>query len=94
MDEREEKIRERAFRIWEEEGRPHGRHAEHWRRAESEVAEERVRTHATHGRPMAPDAAAPGAAPTMPARPQRGKKPPRRNGPDGGKPPSSKRTSP
>jgi hypothetical protein len=27
----------RAYRIWESEGRPHGREAEHWRRAEAEI---------------------------------------------------------
>jgi len=30
-------IRKRAHRIWEEEGRPHGKHDEHWQRAASEV---------------------------------------------------------
>lgn len=29
----EDRIRERAHRIWEEEGRPDGRHREHWERA-------------------------------------------------------------
>jgi Protein of unknown function (DUF2934) len=32
-----ERIRERAHRIWEEEGRPDGREAEHWHRASTEV---------------------------------------------------------
>jgi hypothetical protein len=36
MDEREAKIRERAQKIWEDEGRPEGSHEEHWRRAEEE----------------------------------------------------------
>ncbi len=27
------RIRERAYEIWEQEGRPEGRHAEHWERA-------------------------------------------------------------
>lgn len=31
-------IRQRAYEIWEEEGRPEGREAEHWRRAEEEFA--------------------------------------------------------
>jgi DUF2934 family protein len=31
-------IRLRAYRIWEAEGRPHGRHEAHWARAESEMA--------------------------------------------------------
>lgn len=33
-DEREERIRARAHRIWEEQGRPEGRAEEHWREAE------------------------------------------------------------
>jgi hypothetical protein len=35
----EEKIRSRAYRLWEDEGRPDGRHQEHWSAAEREVAE-------------------------------------------------------
>jgi len=38
MDEREKRIRDRAYRIWEEEGRPHGREAEHWALAREAVA--------------------------------------------------------
>ncbi|MCK0196934.1 DUF2934 domain-containing protein [Ancylobacter sp. 6x-1] len=30
MDDREQRIRERAYHLWMEEGRPHGRHADHW----------------------------------------------------------------
>jgi hypothetical protein len=42
---REERVRERAYEIWEQEGRADGRDAEHWRRAEAEIdAEERQRT--------------------------------------------------
>jgi hypothetical protein len=36
---REQRIRERAFWIWMEEGRPQGRDEEHWRRAEAEIPE-------------------------------------------------------
>jgi hypothetical protein len=36
--ERERRIRERAYAIWEREGRPHGKDLEHWRRAEAEIA--------------------------------------------------------
>lgn len=32
-----ERVRERAYHIWEQEGRPHGRDVEHWRRAEAEL---------------------------------------------------------
>lgn len=33
-----EQIRTRAYQIWEEEGRPHGRDHHHWTRAEQESA--------------------------------------------------------
>jgi hypothetical protein len=36
-DDRIERIRERAHRIWEEEGQPEGRDAEHWERAIREI---------------------------------------------------------
>lgn len=32
-------LRERAYEFWEEEGRPDGRHEDHWRRAEAELSE-------------------------------------------------------
>lgn len=34
---REHVIRERAYRLWESEGRPDGKHDDHWRRASEEV---------------------------------------------------------
>jgi DUF2934 family protein len=34
----EEDIRARAYAIWEDEGRPEGKHLEHWGRAKDEVA--------------------------------------------------------
>lgn len=34
----EEVVRARAYAIWEDEGRPEGRHLDHWRRASDEVA--------------------------------------------------------
>ena len=33
----EEAIRERAYAIWEEEGRPHGKDLDHWHRAEAQI---------------------------------------------------------
>ncbi|MBB3447094.1 MULTISPECIES: DUF2934 domain-containing protein [unclassified Rhizobium] len=33
---REQQRRERAYKIWEDEGRPDGQHADHWRRAEEQ----------------------------------------------------------
>jgi hypothetical protein len=42
MDERdlESRIKERAHRIWEEEGRPEGREREHWELARFAIAQE------------------------------------------------------
>jgi hypothetical protein len=43
-NENERRIRERAYDIWQREGRPHGRDAEHWRKAAAEIeAESRPR---------------------------------------------------
>ena len=36
----EHRIRDRAYAIWEQEGRPEGKQDEHWRRAEAEIAAE------------------------------------------------------
>lgn len=36
MDDREQKQRERAYKIWEDEGRVDGHHLDHWKRAEEE----------------------------------------------------------
>ncbi|KQS75193.1 hypothetical protein ASG25_20760 [Rhizobium sp. Leaf384] len=36
MDDREQQRRERAYRIWEDEGRPEGSHDDHWKRAEGQ----------------------------------------------------------
>lgn len=37
--EQESAIRARAYQIWEEEGRPHGRHELHWQRAYEAIAD-------------------------------------------------------
>jgi len=34
MDNKEQQQRERAYKIWEDEGRREGAHEDHWRRAE------------------------------------------------------------
>ena len=36
MDDREQRIRRRAYGVWEREGKPHDRAEEHWRQAELE----------------------------------------------------------
>lgn len=37
--EQEQRIRERAFQLWIDEGQPEGRDKEHWERAEKELGE-------------------------------------------------------
>jgi Protein of unknown function (DUF2934) len=39
MSDKDQEIRERAHRIWEQAGRPEGRDADHWQQAESEIHE-------------------------------------------------------
>jgi hypothetical protein len=46
--EKEREIRERAYRIWKDEGCPAGKDKEHWQRARQEVEEEAEMTHAHH----------------------------------------------
>jgi len=40
--ERERNIRERAYAIWEKEGRPDGKSVDHWLQAEGEIGNERI----------------------------------------------------
>lgn len=35
-DDREQKVRERAYALWEAEGSEHGKHEDHWKQAEAE----------------------------------------------------------
>ena len=48
MPELESLVQKRAHEIWEQEGRPHGRHEEHWRQAAEEVTREIERMKADH----------------------------------------------
>src|SRR5215213_897187 len=43
----EEQLRQRAYSIWEQEGRPHGRDLDHRLRAEAEIAAEKSRDRRT-----------------------------------------------
>jgi hypothetical protein len=75
---KEARIRERAYEIWVREGRPHGRDAEHWQKAEAEITAE---TGAVADRAAAgskPQSEAPGAAPVAPG-PGAGTAPPLRS---------------
>lgn len=42
MENREQVIRDHAYRIWEQEGRPEGRQQEHWVQAERELEARRM----------------------------------------------------
>jgi Protein of unknown function (DUF2934) len=53
---REERIRQRAYALWQSEGHRHGRHEDHWHRAEREIAAEE---------------AGPGKAPRRASRPRK-----------------------
>lgn len=40
MSDRIQRIHEHAYHLWEREGRPEGRHLEHWSQAEQEINEQ------------------------------------------------------
>ncbi|WP_119459241.1 DUF2934 domain-containing protein [Rhodospirillaceae bacterium SYSU D60014] len=61
----EAKIKERAYQLWEGEGRPHGKHLEHWRRAEQEVKSQADQS--ILQRSMERSNPAPGMSPSSPA---------------------------
>jgi hypothetical protein len=65
QSDRHERISERAYHIWVAEGRGHGRHDEHWQRAEREIAEEELRVAAALA-----DRAAGAAGTAKPRRPR------------------------
>lgn len=50
----EHRIRHRAYEIWEQEGRPEGRRAEHWERACRELQEEDERAKEKDSEPRDP----------------------------------------
>ncbi|MCT8002184.1 DUF2934 domain-containing protein [Sphingomonas sanguinis] len=58
MEDRDEKLRQRAYDIWQAEGEPHGRDREHWEMAEREFTPASDETSA----PVTEDAAKPKAA--------------------------------
>ena len=76
-------IAKRAYEIWEQDGRPEGREAEHWLRAEQEIAAQTAPVRAfAAARPEGKADGRPGrkaaAADNRPARVTRGPKPGRR----------------
>lgn len=72
-------IARRAYEIWETEGRPDGRDAEHWLRAEEELAEQELEAQSAPVRAFAAGGKAArkaAAADNRPARVTRGTKQP------------------
>ncbi|CAO3427137.1 DUF2934 domain-containing protein [Azospirillum argentinense] len=73
---RAERVRRRAHDIWERDGRPDGRHDEHWAQAEAEVDDEiRAERQSEETESSASDASPkrrskPTAAKTVPAKPK------------------------
>lgn len=59
---REDRIRERAYRIWEEDGCPIGRHQQHWQRACNEIDAETRHAGARSGIPDVPGGTPPAGA--------------------------------
>ena len=51
---REERIRQRAYAIWQSEGHGNGREEEHWHRAEREIAAEEAAPNKAPGRAPRP----------------------------------------
>lgn len=54
MSDRDERIRQRAYEIWEREGRPGGMEEKHWHQAAEEIAAEEGRTPASPAKRRAP----------------------------------------
>lgn len=58
MANREQKVRDRAYQLWIEEGQPHGRSDDHWRRARELVDAEDSAEPGDDGGPIGADPAA------------------------------------
>jgi Protein of unknown function (DUF2934) len=51
MDNKEQRIRETAYRLWEEDGRPHGQADRHWNIAQKLAGDDEPRQPAPAARP-------------------------------------------
>ena len=54
LENREHAVRERAYAIWERDGRPEGKKLDHWLQAEAEIRTEPVISSMPGPRPPAP----------------------------------------
>jgi hypothetical protein len=91
----QERIKQRAYELWEADGRPHGKDAEHWARAERELTQSGARQpSAKTGNGKASNGAAAKTAPRSPsaaskpgaAKPAAGTSPARPGGPNPARP--------
>jgi Protein of unknown function (DUF2934) len=53
-----DRIRQRAYEIWQSEGKPHGRNLIHWLRAEAEIRDA-LKAQAPAGKPRTPTSGPP-----------------------------------
>ena len=65
----EERIRQRAHELWEREGRPHGRHDNHWQQARDEIEAESLQMESMKGVSADPTQDSPAPSPKRRARP-------------------------
>ena len=74
---KKEAIHKKAYEIWEAEGRPEGKHEEHWSRAEEEMTEPKkaAAKQAPHAKKAEPAAEAPKPAAKPKAAPKAAAKP-------------------
>ncbi|MBB3594830.1 putative membrane protein [Rhizobium sp. BK529] len=72
MASNEDRIRQRAYEIWEREGRPHGEDMKHWLEAFQEIAAKAEADDQAAKKPRAKKATATAAAPKSRAKPKAG----------------------
>ena len=58
-EKQEQATRERAYAIWEQEGRPEGRSLAHWLQAETEIGTDKIAGITDNGKPVKPSNAGP-----------------------------------
>jgi hypothetical protein len=50
-EDRRQRIRERAFALWEDEGKPEGLHEDHWKQASDEIDAQQITENTVKSRP-------------------------------------------
>ena len=92
---REERIKQRAYELWQTEGHGHGRHEDHWHRAEREITAEEAGPDGAPPRTSRPRKAVPEkSAAATPARSRSASSETRGEKPKAPKKPSTRRRKP